>query len=241
MIENSDRGAPTLPSGPASSPENALLELRGLSWRYGASVILKDVSLTLSRGEIVAVLGASGSGKSTLLALAGLLRRPLVGQVFHDGVDIASAGADWVEARRRRIRFVFQRPNLLRSLTILENVETGALATQDTDALLRSTAESLLSALGLQSFGNRWPEELSGGEQQRVAVARSMIGRPDLLFADEPTASLDFATSRLVIDHIRKLTAEYRCGVIIVTHDLRIADVASRRFMLEGGALSALA
>ncbi|HEV2602977.1 MAG TPA: ATP-binding cassette domain-containing protein [Microvirga sp.] len=214
-----------------------LLELRSLTWDYGGPPVLAGASLLVAPGEIVAVTGPSGSGKSTLLALAGLLRRPPPGQVFHWGTDAGAAPETWVAARRRRLRFVFQRPYLLRPLTVVENIETGALSGSEADAPLRARAEELLTGLGLEGLGSRWPEELSGGQQQRAALARALIGKPDLLLADEPTASLDYPAARIVADRLHDLASSLGCGVIMTTHDPRITDIATRRLEVVGGAL----
>jgi putative ABC transport system ATP-binding protein len=215
-----------------------LLELRDLHWGYGGPPVLAGVSLTLAAGEVLALTGPSGSGKSTLLVLAGLLRRPAPGQVFHEGEDAGAASPARLAARRRALRFLFQRPYLLRSLRVAENVAAGALAAGPA-ANLEDRAAALLDKLGLEGLGGRWPEELSGGQQQRVALARALVGAPRLLLADEPTAALDAAAAAVVAESLRDLASRQGCGVLLTTHDPRIAAVADRRLALVGGRVEA--
>ena len=217
--------------------EPTLLKIEDLTFSYGQRQVLKNVNVTVAPGETIAITGPSGSGKSTLLALSGLLIKPVPGQVWHWGKDMGLASSAAIAARRRRLRFIFQRPYLLRSLTVLENVMTGALLADEPDQQLEKRARGLLDILGLADLAARWPEHISGGQQQRVALARAVIGRPDLLLADEPTASLDFASAMIVIEEMRKLAAHENCGIIITTHDLRITTSVSRRYQLNDGLL----
>lgn len=217
-----------------TEPSPPLLSIRDLSFGYGERSVLNNVDLTVGAGELVAITGPSGSGKSTLLALAGLLRKPPPGTIFHWGEDMGKASPARFALRRRRLRFIFQRPYLLRSLTVLENIIAGALLAEEPVAALHTRARDLLEALGLSGIENRWPEEISGGQQQRVALARAVIGKPDLLLADEPTASLDFASAMVVADELRKLTSQENCGVLLTTHDLRITAHARRLSLIEG-------
>lgn len=213
----------------------ALLDIRNLSFGYKERLVLKGVNLTLAAGEMIAITGPSGSGKSTLLALAGLLRRPPPGCVWHWGQDMGTSTPALMAERRSKLRFIFQRPYLLRSLTVVENVTTGALRSSEPNAALNARAHAILGALGLADIAGRWPEEISGGQQQRVALARAVIGKPDLLFADEPTASLDYESAMVVVGEMRKLAEQERCGIIITTHDPRISLHATRRLNLADG------
>lgn len=212
-----------------------LLDICNLSFGYSERLVLKGVNLTLAAGEMIAITGPSGSGKSTLLALAGLLRRPPPGCVWHWGQDMGQCSAALMAQRRSRLRFIFQRPYLLRSLTVIENVTTGALRSSEPNEALNARAHGILDTLGLRDIAGRWPEQISGGQQQRVALARAVIGKPDLLFADEPTASLDYASAMVVVGEMRKLAEQENCGIIVTTHDPRISTHATRRLNLADG------
>lgn len=226
---------PTLTPDAQEAP---LLQVRDLWFSFGERPVLRGVNLRLEAGQVTALTGPSGSGKSTLLALAGLLRTPPRGCVWHWGQDMGAASSAELTARRRRLRFIFQRPYLLRSLTVLENVTSGALLSEGTNRELKDRAHYLLDVLGLEDLATRWPEQISGGQQQRVALARALIGRPDLLLADEPTASLDYASAMLVVQEMRKLAKEEKCGVIVTTHDMRITDQADNRVNLSDGQIT---
>lgn len=221
----------------AGPDRRMLLSIRGLSFGYGERTILRNVNLTLRSGEMIAITGPSGTGKSTLLALAGLLRRPPPGTVWHWGKDMGTASYRETALRRRQLRFMFQQPYLLRSLNVLENVKTGALLSGETDSALDKRAMELLDLVGLADLAQRRPEEISGGQKQRVALARAIIGKPDLLLADEPSAALDFKSAQVVIGEMQKLSSMQDCGIILTTHDLRITESASRRFDLADGVL----
>jgi putative ABC transport system ATP-binding protein len=201
--------------------------------------VLDEVNLTVREGEIVVLTGASGSGKTTLLSLLGMLRRIPPGYVELFGVDIGAADEREIANLRRRVRVIFQRHYLLRSLTVLQNVMTGVTADETTRrGWNRTRAITFLENVGLADQMQKWPDELSGGQQQRVAVARALVSLPDLLLADEPTASLDTASAHLVADKIREIVSTLGCGVVIATHDERIMHVATRCVHLEAGALA---
>lgn len=223
--------------GQVGTKQSSLLAIRDLSFGYDGRTVLKNVNLELRAGEMIAVTGPSGTGKSTLLALAGLLRRPPEGSVWHWGKDMGAASQGEIALRRRRLRFIFQQPYLLLSLNVLENVKTGALLSDETDKDLDKRALELLDLVGLSDIAMRWPDEISGGQKQRVALARALIGRPDLLLADEPSAALDFKSAQVVIGEMQKLATLHNCGIILTTHDLRITNRCSRRFDLTDGML----
>jgi putative ABC transport system ATP-binding protein len=212
----------------------------GLSYRYAPHepVVLRDISLTIREGEIVVLTGPSGSGKTTLLSLLGMMRRVEPGHIRLFDTDVGGASALEIAALRRRVRFVFQRHYLLRSLTALQNVIAGVVANATTDRHRNEArALGLLTALELGDHAGKWPEQLSVGQQQRVAVARSLISLPDLLLADEPTASLDRVSGHLVIDRINEAARTTHCGVLISTHDDRIMGVATRCIQISDGML----
>jgi putative ABC transport system ATP-binding protein len=218
-----------------------LARVSGLSYRYAPHepVVLHDISLTIRECEIVVLTGPSGSGKTTLLSLLGMMRRVEPGHIRLFDTDVGGASAPEIAALRRRVRFIFQKHYLLRSLTVLQNVIAGVVANATTDRHSNETgALGLLTALELGDHTSKWPDQLSVGQQQRVAVARSLVGLPDLLLADEPTASLDRMSGRLVIDRISEAARTTHCGVLISTHDDRIMDVATTRIQISDGMLS---
>jgi len=217
-----------------------LVEISNLSYRYGptAPVVIRNVSLTVREEEVVVLTGPSGSGKTTLLSLVGMLRRVPPGHVRLFGTDLGVATDREITALRKRVRIIFQRHYLLRSLTALQNTVAGIVSDETTDWEWNETrALNLLDAVGLAEHVHKRPDQLSGGQQQRVAVARALVALPDLLLADEPTASLDRASARAVAERIKDIAATLRCGVIISTHDDRILDIATRRVHLLDGEL----
>jgi putative ABC transport system ATP-binding protein len=201
--------------------------------------ILFDVSATIPAGEIIIVTGPSGSGKTTLLTLVGALRAAQSGSVRVLGQELNGAGAATLEQVRQRIGFIFQQHNLLAALTATENVELGLRATgRHSRAELRRRARAMLEAVGLGAHVDKRAHQLSGGQRQRVAIARALIGDPAIVLADEPTASLDKASGREVVDRMQALAREQGATILIVTHDNRILDVADRILHLEDGRIS---
>jgi putative ABC transport system ATP-binding protein len=201
--------------------------------------ILFDVSATIPAGEIIIVTGPSGSGKTTLLTLIGALRAAQSGSVRVLGQELNGADAGTLERVRRRIGFIFQQHNLLAALTATENVELGLRATgRFPRGELRSRARSMLEAVGLGAHVDKRAHELSGGQRQRVAIARALVGDPAIVLADEPTASLDRASGREVVDRMQALAKEQGATILLVTHDNRILDVADRILHLEDGRIS---
>lgn len=191
---------------------------------------LHDVSVTIQKGEFVAVLGRSGSGKSTLLNILAGLDRPSEGKVYIDGTDIFNLSEEKrTLLRREKIGFVFQAYELLHSLTVAENIRLPELIA-DADY-----AGELLDALEIRKYEKCYPDQLSGGEQQRTAIARALINHPPILFADEPTGNLDSKTERIVIDLLKKLTAKYETSILIVTHNEDLVKDADRVIRLEDG------
>ena len=196
--------------------------------------ILDGIDLDVNRGEFLAVLGPSGSGKSTLLALMAGLDRPSSGQVLIDGERIDRLSEDQLAIlRRHKIGFVFQSFQLLGNLTARENVMLPMELLGWRDA--RSRADRLLDAVGLSERGHHYPSQLSGGEQQRIALARAFAPGPDLLLADEPTGNLDGATGRVILDKLVALRAEAGTTLVLVTHDPAVAELADRRIHLRDG------
>jgi putative ABC transport system ATP-binding protein len=204
--------------------------------RESAQKVLAGVSLEVSSGEVLVVLGRSGSGKTTLLNILGGLDRPDRGSVISCGLDLVRASAKQLQDyRARKIGFVFQFYNLLSSLTAAENVEAGLRLFPLRRQQVRERARDLLARVGLEGADNRFPSQLSGGEQQRVAIARAFARQPQLLLADEPTGNLDDDNSQLVITLVRELVAEAGTSAVIVTHDPAMTTAATRIVRMQHG------
>jgi ABC-type lipoprotein export system ATPase subunit len=198
--------------------------------------VLDGVDLELAAGELVAVVGRSGSGKSTLLHLLGGLDRPDAGTIELDGARVERAGeADWARLRREKIGFVFQAFHLLPELSGIDNVLLPARITRGREALRRGRA--LVEQLGLNSAGRRLPVVLSGGEQQRLAIARALVNDPLLVLADEPTGNLDPESGANVVELLRRVASSGK-AVLVVTHELSVVEQADRILRLERGRLS---
>ncbi|HYO09841.1 MAG TPA: ABC transporter ATP-binding protein [Tepidisphaeraceae bacterium] len=216
----------------------AIIETRGLTRRFrsGAKTItvLSDVTLSIARGEFVAVMGRSGSGKSTLLALLAGLDRPSEGSVSFDGEAIEAMSEDMLALlRRRKVGFVFQSFQLLGNFTALENVMLPVELLGGKDA--RGRAGALLERVGLAGRGHHYPSQLSGGEQQRVALARAFASDPAVLMADEPTGNLDGENGKIVLDMMLQLRRDHGTTLVLVTHDPGLAHLSDRVIRLRDG------
>lgn len=223
------------------------LEARGLGKTYvggdGATIaVLDGVELSVERGEMIAIVGASGAGKSTLLHLLGALDRPSSGQVLIGGTDIAGLADDAVSAlRNRTVGFVFQFHHLLREFSALENVMMPLRIGGVADGAARRRAVHLLERVGLGGRMEHRPAELSGGEQQRTAVARALAADPAVLLADEPSGNLDHMNSERLHDLFAELTRELQIAMVVVTHNASLAGRADRVLQLEDARLTELA
>jgi putative ABC transport system ATP-binding protein len=220
--------------------EQPAIEVHNLEKVYGAGGVavraLRGVDLTVARGESVAIMGPSGSGKSTLLHVMGALEAATAGSVELagrrlDGMDDAELTA----LRRDHIGFVFQFFNLLPSLSAVENVYLPALIARDHDPALRDRARELLSLVGLADRAEHLPSELSGGEQQRVSIARALLLSPELILADEPTGNLDSRAGRNVLELLRRINVEEGHTIVMVTHDPSAAATTDRVVFLRDG------
>jgi putative ABC transport system ATP-binding protein len=220
------------------------IEVEGLTKIYGSGnvevVAMRDVSFNLSNGEVVALLGPSGAGKSTLLTIIGLINTPTSGKLTI-GDDLVMDGpqpkVNLRSYRRRFIGYVLQKANLIPFLTGLENVQIALEINDVSGRPARHRATELLEYLGVGNRANNLPYMLSGGEQQRVAVARALANNPRLVLADEPTASLDSVRGRQVMDLFRTVAHEHGTTVVVATHDHRALDVFDRILEMEDGML----
>ncbi len=219
-----------------------LLELEGVRKSYGDGVtteVLHGIDLSIGEGELVALIGPSGSGKSTLLNLIGLLDRPTSGRIAIDGLPAEGLDdRELTELRGRKLGFIFQSHHLLPGLTVLENVMLPSAAFRGGfSADLEGPASELLTAMNLGDWVDAWPRQLSGGMQQRVAVARALMNDPPLVLADEPTGNLDTETSEQVFALLRERNVERETTFLIVTHNPSIARRCERVIELVDGAV----
>ena len=222
----------------------AFVETRGLNKSYVVANtrlhVIRDLELTVARGEMVAIVGASGAGKSTLLHVLGGLDRPDSGEVRVGDMSLTAIGdADLVAFRNRHVGFVFQFHHLLPEFSAIENAEMPLRIARVASAGARPRATALLERVGLGERLDHRPGMLSGGEQQRVAVARALVMQPSLLLADEPTGDLDETTADALHRLLREMHAEFGLTAIIATHNPRLAQQCDRILRLEGGSLRA--
>ncbi len=215
-----------------------VLKADGIHKTYGQLEILKGVDLEVGRGEIVSIVGKSGSGKSTLLHIIGTLDAADTGSVQIVGENVGKMNSKQMAAfRNKHIGFVFQFHHLLPEFTALENVCIPGFIARANTAEVEHRAKELLDFLGLSARLQHKPTELSGGEQQRVAVARALVNKPDIIFADEPTGNLDSAASGDFHQLIRRLCDEQQQTFVIVTHNQELADLSDRRLTMRDGLL----
>lgn len=211
-----------------------MIEIKNIVKSYGEgesrTVVLKGISANIKKGDLTVILGASGSGKSTFLNVISGLEKPDCGSVLYGGEDITLLKEkELTEFRRKTVGFIFQQYYLLPNLTVEKNVRMGA------DLAGNKNYLEIIEAVGLKEKLKKYPSELSGGEQQRVAVARALAKMPKVLFMDEPTGALDEETGRSVLDYICKLQVEYGFTSVAVTHNKNIADTADRVINLGSG------
>ncbi|MCL2443596.1 MAG: ABC transporter ATP-binding protein [Treponema sp.] len=213
-----------------------LFTISDLSKEYGENtakvVALKKINLTIPEGKFIAILGASGSGKSTLLNMLGCMDRPTSGKILFHNTDITAFNKKQMTSfRGEHIGFVFQSYNLLPDLTAAENVEFSTELT----GLTRTEAEKALGLVGLSDRMNHYPAELSGGEQQRVSIARAIAKNPKVLLCDEPTGALDFNTGIMVLEVLKQIHLERKTSVLLITHNQEIAKIADLVISLGSG------
>ena len=211
---------------------------KNISKNYGTLNVLRGVDLHIERGEIVAIVGKSGAGKSTLLHILGTLDQADGGQVSINGTDVSRlSNKKLADFRNQNLGFVFQFHHLLPEFTALENAAMPALIGGKSESVARKRATELLDYLGLSSRLTHKPTELSGGEQQRVAVARALMNAPAVVFADEPTGNLDTASSKDLHDLLFKLREDFKQTFVIVTHNEELAQMSDRCLTMEDGVL----
>jgi putative ABC transport system ATP-binding protein len=220
-----------------------VIEARGVTRSYGSGRVsvdaLRGVSLTISRGEYLAIVGPSGSGKSTLMNLLGLLDRPTSGALLVSGRDVATlSDTELAEVRNRTIGFVFQSFNLLARTPALENVALPLVYRGVRASHRHQRAREALESVGLGHRLDHLPSQLSGGEQQRVAIARALVGDPDVVLADEPTGNLDTRSGAEVMELFERLNTDRGVAVVLVTHDPAVAARAHRRIQVRDGEVS---
>lgn len=209
-----------------------LLEVKNVSKIYGELHALKDVNLTVKKGEWVAIMGSSGSGKSTMMNIIGCMDKPSVGEVILDGQNITKeTQKSLTEIRREKIGLIFQQFHLIPYLTALENVMVAQYYHSIPD---EQEALDALEIVGLKERAHHLPSQLSGGEQQRVCIARALINSPEIILADEPTGNLDETNENIVISILKKLHAE-GTTIIVVTHDAEVGSAAERKIILDYG------
>lgn len=214
-----------------------MIEVKEISKFYGSGEnrfqVLKNIDLKIEDGDFAVILGASGSGKSTLLNVMSGLERPENGKVIYDEKDItALSDSRLTEFRKENIGFIFQQYYLLPNMNVAKNVKMGADLAENKDY------KAVIEAVGLKDKLHKYPNELSGGEQQRVSVARALAKKPKVLFLDEPTGALDEQTGRQVLDYICKLQKQYSFTIVMVTHNLNIAEMAKTVIKMNSGNIS---
>jgi putative ABC transport system ATP-binding protein len=197
---------------------------------------LNGISMTIKKGEFVAVMGASGSGKSTLMNILGCLDRPSKGKYYLEGVDVSEFSKnELADIRNKKLGFVFQSFNLLSRTTVLENIELPLIYSKKLSRIDRDRIDQIMATLGLMEFQRHYPNQLSGGQQQRVAIARAIVSNPALLLADEPTGNLDSVTSTEVMNVLNDLNHNMGITIVLVTHESDIAKHARRVVVLKDG------
>jgi lipoprotein-releasing system ATP-binding protein len=213
-----------------------MLKAEGIKKKYGDLEVLKGIDLEIAAGEIVAIVGPSGAGKTTLLQILGTLDSSDFGNIYLDNTELNSlSDKELVKLRNKELGFIFQFHNLMGELTALENVCLPGWIGKRNESEVKSRAIELLSILGLKDREEHLPSELSGGEQQRVAVARALINAPKIIFADEPTGNLDTQNALELHNLLLDIRKKFNCSFVIVTHNKDLAEMADRVITLRDG------
>ena len=214
-----------------------MIEIQAVTQRFGNVEAVRNVDLSIRKGEIFGIIGRSGAGKSTLVRTLNLLNRPTSGRIVLDGQDLTSLSSSQLREARRGIGMIFQHFNLLSSRSVYDNI---ALPLELAGREDRARVDEVLAQVGLSHRARHYPRQLSGGEQQRVALARAFVTRPRILFADEPTGSLDQATGQHISDLLFELNAGSGTTLVLVTHDLRLAQRCQYIHRIDNGRLQAV-
>lgn len=215
-----------------------MIELKGITKSFGSLQVLKGIDLTIGKGEVVSIVGPSGAGKTTLLQIMGTLDKADAGTIIFDGIDVSNLGERQLSAfRNRHIGFVFQFHQLLPEFTALENVMIPALIAGTPPKEADKRAKEMLDLMGLADRASHKPNELSGGEKQRVAVARALINRPSVVFADEPSGSLDTKNKEELHRLFFELRDKLKQTFVIVTHDEGLATLTDRTIHMVDGCI----
>ncbi|MFY7829670.1 MAG: ABC transporter ATP-binding protein [Flectobacillus sp.] len=213
-----------------------MLIAKNIIKRYASLQVLKGIDLNISKGEIVSIVGASGAGKSTLLHILGTLDQPDTGSLLIDGQDVTQLGEKALATfRNEKIGFIFQFHNLLGEFSALENVCMPAFISGKGDNATKERAEELLVMLGLKDRINNLPSQMSGGEQQRTAVARALMNAPAIIFADEPSGNLDSKNAQELHELFFTLRDKFQQTFVIVTHNEELANMADRKLIMQDG------
>ena len=214
------------------------LQLNNITKKYhdgeSENIVLKDISLNVKHGEFVAIVGPSGSGKSTLLSIAGMLLSPNSGEIVLNGKCLSDEKQkNWTKIRRKQIGFIFQNHQLLPYLTVEEQLKL----VKNMNKKVSLDVNETLKELGLKDCAKKYPSNMSGGEKQRIAIARAFMNNPDVILADEPTASLDGTRGRQVVEMIKKEVMKHNKAAVMVTHDERILDLVDVIYRMDKGVL----
>ncbi|EOR21030.1 ABC transporter (ATP-binding protein) [Clostridium sartagoforme AAU1] len=214
------------------------LQLKNITKKYhdgeSENIVLKDISLNVKHGEFVAIVGPSGSGKSTLLSIAGMLLSPNSGEIVLNGKCLSDEKQkNWTKIRRKQIGFIFQNHQLLPYLTVEDQLKL----VKNMNKKVSLDVNETLKELGLKDCAKKYPSNMSGGEKQRIAIARAFMNNPDVILADEPTASLDGTRGRQVVEMIKKEVMKHNKAAVMVTHDERILDLVDVIYRMDKGIL----